>query len=159
MTLLSTPSIELSSLVLQVILSYLSHFIQLYMGFRPQLSIDFFSIIATILSNDVLSNIPFAAAINTMKLLLEKVVDQGIGSLNEGVWKEITASLLDFIQHYRVSGKLQALNDMPIAEWKHFATAVISNMQKIVLFLPFCYRREVSISRCTTKCWQPFFRS
>lgn len=151
MTLLSTPVIELSSLVLQVILSYLSHFIQLYMSFRPQLSIDFFSIIATTLSDDTLSNVPFAAAINTMRLLLEKVVDQGIGSLNEGVWKEVTTSLLDFIQHYRVSGKLQALNDMPIAEWKHFSTAVISNMQKIVLFLPFYYRREASISRCTTK--------
>ena len=145
LALLSLSSLSLSSLVLQSILSYLSHFIRLYLPFRPHLSPDIYTIIAITLSADSQSPATFAEAVKTAQLLLEMNLDSHVGAVNPAVWQELVASLMDFARECKVRGKLQGLNDMPASQWGPIATTLLTNMQKMVNSDDFWHSRAIPI--------------
>ncbi|KAM7454095.1 hypothetical protein BLSTO_05149 [Blastocystis sp. subtype 1] len=121
---LSLPGVTISSTVLQSILGYLRKFVTLYLPFRPQLSDDFYVIVAITLASTSQENLPFKSAVEVLQLLLDQTFKHGVGAVNMTVWGEVVNALMDFVQRDHVNGSLQALNDMPVHHWRAFAACV-----------------------------------
>lgn len=79
---LSLPGVAISSTVLQSILGYLRKFVLLYLPFRPQLSADFYVIVAITLASTSQENVPFKSAVEVLKLLLDQTFKNGVGAVN-----------------------------------------------------------------------------
>ena len=79
---LSLQGAEMSSTVLQSILGYLRKFVVLYLPYRPLLSSDFYVIVAITLASTSQENVPFKAAVEVLKLLLDQTFRNGVGTVN-----------------------------------------------------------------------------
>lgn len=80
---LSIPSLTVSSIVLQSILSYLKRFTLLYLQYRPLLSQDLFTIIAIALSReDDDNNLPYKTTIDLLDCILTQTMINHIGNVN-----------------------------------------------------------------------------
>lgn len=79
---LSLPGVTISSTVLQSILGYLRKFVTLYLPFRPQLSGDFYVIVAITLASTSQENLPFKSAVEVLQLLLDQTFKHGVGAVN-----------------------------------------------------------------------------
>lgn len=82
---LSLQGVEMSSTVLQSILGYLRKFVVLYLPYRPLLSSDFYVIVAITLASTSQENVPFKAAVEVLKLLLDQTFRNGVGTVNVAV--------------------------------------------------------------------------
>ena len=116
-TLIASVSFPLSTLLLQALLQYLRSFLLLYLPFLPAVASDLFTVVA--------------AAIAALELLLRRTVQDGLGSVDFAVWRELAAALLAFAESFHVPGRLARLEELPAKQWKDYTRAVVGGMLQI----------------------------
>ena len=100
-TLIASVSFPLSTLLLQALLQYLRSFLLLYLPFLPAVASDLFTVVAVALASAAGDRAPFKAAIAALELLLRRTVQDGLGSVDFAVWRELAAALLAFAEELR----------------------------------------------------------
>lgn len=126
--LIAGVSFNLSTLLLQAILQYLRSFILLYIPFLPAVAYDLFTVVAIAIASAAGDRAPFKAAVDALELLLRRTVQDGIGDVNQAIWRELAAALLAFAENFHVTGRLAKLEELPMKQWKDYTRAVIGGM-------------------------------
>ena len=130
-TLIASVSFPLSTLLLQALLQYLRSFLLLYLPFLPAVASDLFTVVAVALASAAGDGAPFKAAIAALELLLRRTVQDGLGSVDFAVWRELAAALLAFAESFHVPGRLARLEELPAKQWKDYTRAVVGGMLQI----------------------------